>query len=135
MLGYEYKNPGGDAAAFVANNGPAANVTLSNGQALQLPAMSISFVLNGKEIFNTNKVQTVGVKCNRTYTEFSPGGKWQMWPEPLPSISDHSTGMTRSPSPIEQLSLTDDRSDYLYYVTALPQSVWEAGTGFVSLNP
>jgi hypothetical protein len=125
VLAYEYKH-GGSRAAFVHNSGGMANVT-HDGVSLSLPGQSISFVLNGKEIFNTNDVATAGVKCNRTYQPLAKQGPWQMWLEPLPFVSEmdgtdtDGTGtVTHSSTPTEQLNLTNDRSDYMYYSASLP---------------
>lgn len=114
VLAFEYKSSNG-TASFVQNNGPHANVTW-NGADIVLPGGSTSFVLDGEVLFNTDTVETAGIKCNRSYTPVVLSG-WMQWAEPLPPSGGN---FTRSQTPVEQLSLTNDRTDYMFYSRRLP---------------
>jgi hypothetical protein len=54
-----------------------------NGTELVMPGGgSISFVLNGQVLFNTDTVDAAGIPCNRSYSHVALSD-WNQWAEPL----------------------------------------------------
>jgi hypothetical protein len=147
VLAYEYGDPAAAGsplpfAAFVVNsNGGDRNVTYRNATFF-MPAGSTTFLLgNGgssdisrdgvdradaiEVLFNTHLV--VGAKaipCNRSFTPLPPGqgalSGWKSWAEPVPPSGGVAT---HNPSPLEQLNLTKDLTEYMYYTATLPPTL------------
>lgn len=94
-----------------------------------MPGGSISLVLADvdapivNELFNTHVVNADGIACNRSYTTLAPGNGgvsgWQWWPEPVPPVGGTPV---QSAVPTEQLALTHDQTEFMYYAATLPAS-------------
>ncbi|CAA0834966.1 Beta-galactosidase 12 [Striga hermonthica] len=110
-----FKSKSGACAAFLTNNDPKypTNLTLWNVQ-YTLPPWSISILPDCKtEAFNTAKISYKGSKPEMiaVSSEFS----WQSYNEYAPSAGEKDTnGMQRL---LEQLYVTRDTSDYMWYLT------------------
>eukprot|EP00037_Helgoeca_nana_P027214 m.310008 g.310008 ORF g.310008 m.310008 type:complete len:954 (-) comp27435_c0_seq3:149-3010(-) len=129
VLAYEYKSGSGTQyAAFIVNTGGDMDVRY-NGGTLTMPGGSISLVLADvdapivNELFNTHVVNADGIACNRSYTTLAPGNGgvsgWQWWPEPVPPVGGTPV---QSAVPTEQLALTHDQTEFMYYAATLPAS-------------
>ncbi len=73
----------------------------------------------GNILFDTHETLTRVQASYRTpaWTDVAMPARWQAWHEPMPS--DRKGDATSSVDPIEQLSLTKDHTDYLWYSTQL----------------
>ncbi|XP_023744380.1 beta-galactosidase isoform X2 [Lactuca sativa] len=104
----------GDCAAFLSNYDPqfSAKMTFGNSQ-YDLPPWSISILQDcKKEVFNTAKVNAPSTQRKMTSVgSFS----WQSYNEEAPS-SDSSDTLSME-GLYEQLNVTRDESDYLWYLT------------------
>ena len=69
----------------------------------------------GSTQYNSSDVKTAGVATKRVVTPVKTGFNWTMWPDngPLPSL--HSAQLAST----EQLNLTDDLTDFVFYQTWL----------------
>nr|XP_023897835.1 beta-galactosidase 3-like [Quercus suber] len=120
-----FSTKSGDCAAFLSNYNPksGAKVTFNNKH-YNLPPWSISVLPDCKnEVFNTAKVrvQTSQVKMLPTNVRFL---SWDTFNEDISSANDDSTitvfGL------LDQLNLTRDASDYLWYTTSVDISPSES---------
>ena len=135
---------GAEALAFVQNAGTAeTNFSLpgSPNTVLSLPANSISLVSGGVTVFNTATIEncldpescslpTVRQNVTIAGNASSEGGggrssartlSWRRWTEPgLLSKADVAQAV-QSQEPLEQLTVTHDRTDYLFYRRAFTQ--------------
>ncbi|XP_074584190.1 beta-galactosidase-like [Curcuma longa] len=108
-----YRSNSGACAAFLANNDPSWDVRVTfNGFPYDLPAWSISVLPDCKTVaFNTAKVAAPDSHIKMSWFE---GFSFQSYTEDISSLD--SSSFTRD-GLIEQLSLTRDKSDYLWYTT------------------
>ncbi|RCV22610.1 hypothetical protein SETIT_4G234100v2 [Setaria italica] len=110
---YVFKSSGGACAAFLSNyktNAPATVVF--NGRRYELPAWSISVLPDCKTaVFNTATVKEPSAPAT-----MSPAGgfSWRSYSEATNSLDDRA--FTKD-GLVEQLSMTWDKSDYLWYTT------------------
>ncbi|XP_073008003.1 beta-galactosidase 2-like [Typha latifolia] len=108
-----FKSSSGDCAAFLANydSGSYARVAF-NGMHYDLPPWSISILPDCKTtIFNTARV---GVQ-NSQMAMLSVGGfSWQSYNEDINSFDDESFTTVGL---LEQINVTRDSTDYLWYTT------------------
>ena len=75
----------------------------------------------GATQYNSSKVNTAGVSTKRVVTPVKSGFNWTVWPDngQVPSLShQHSIKLSPGQS-TEQLNLTDDLTDFVYYKTWL----------------
>uniref|UniRef100_A0ACD5WVU8 Uncharacterized protein n=1 Tax=Avena sativa TaxID=4498 RepID=A0ACD5WVU8_AVESA len=110
---YEFKSSSGACAAFLSNyhTSSAARVVY-NGQRYDLPAWSISILPDCKTaVFNTATVKEASAPA-----KMSPAGgfSWQSYSEDTNSLD--SSAFTKD-GLVEQLGMTWDKSDYLWYTT------------------
>ncbi|KAL1805252.1 hypothetical protein ACET3Z_028320 [Daucus carota] len=113
---HEFRSKSGDCAAFLANydTSSSAKVTYFNKQ-YDLPPWSISILPDCKTaIFNTAKVSSLGshMKMLPVSTVDFP---WQSYNEEAPNSDDSDT--LEMMGLYEQLNITRDSSDYLWYLT------------------
>ncbi|XP_041010238.1 beta-galactosidase 3-like [Juglans microcarpa x Juglans regia] len=120
-----FSSESGDCAAFLSNYNPksAARVTF-NSKHYKLPPWSISILPDCKNaVFNTAKVrvQTSQMQMLPTNVELL---SWDTFHEDISSADDGSTisvfGL------LEQLNVTRDTSDYLWYTTSVDISSSES---------
>ncbi|RLM56061.1 hypothetical protein C2845_PM10G15120 [Panicum miliaceum] len=110
---YVFKSSSGACAAFLSNykTNAAATVTF-NGRRYELPAWSISVLPDCKTaVFNTATVRAPSAPAR-----MSPAGglSWQSYSEATNALDDRA--FTKD-GLVEQLSMTWDKSDYLWYTT------------------
>ncbi|XP_072960476.1 beta-galactosidase-like isoform X2 [Typha angustifolia] len=108
-----FKSRSGACAAFLANYHPATSARVTfNGLHYDLPAWSISILPDCKTaVFNTAKVAAPTLPAKMTWAgKFS----WKSYNEETDAYDDNS--FTKD-GLYEQLSMTWDKSDYLWYTT------------------
>ncbi|KAJ4966033.1 hypothetical protein NE237_017882 [Protea cynaroides] len=113
-----FSSTSGDCAAFITNNDPnsVAGVMFNNMQ-YNLPPWSISILPDCKNVvFNTAKVgvQTSQMQMLPTNAELL---SWETYDEDVSSLDDNSV-MT-AVGLLEQINVTRDTSDYLWYITSV----------------
>jgi beta-galactosidase len=110
---YVYKSSTGACAAFLSNyKTNAAAKVLFNGRRYDLPAWSISILPDCETaVFNTATVRSPSAPAKMT-----PAGglSWQSYSEATNALDDRA--FTKD-GLVEQLSMTWDKSDYLWYTT------------------
>ena len=110
---YVLKSSSGACAAFLSNyHTNAAARVVFNGRRYDLPAWSISVLPDCKTaVFNTATVSESSAPAR-----MSPVGgfSWQSYSEATNSLGDRA--FTKD-GLVEQLSMTWDKSDYLWYTT------------------
>ncbi|MBA0832406.1 hypothetical protein Goarm_016798 [Gossypium armourianum] len=115
---YMYTSESGDCAAFLSNyDTKSAARVLFNNMHYNLPPWSISILPDCRNaVFNTAKVgvQTSQMQMLPTNSEtFS----WESYDEDPPSL-DYSSAITAD-GLLEQINVTRDASDYLWYITSV----------------
>ncbi|KAH1244297.1 Beta-galactosidase 3 [Glycine max] len=107
----------GTCAAFLANyNAQSAATVTFDSKHYDLPPWSISILPDCKtDVFNTAKVrvQSSLVKMLPVKKKFS----WESYNEDLSSLAENSR--ITAPGLLEQLDVTRDTSDYLWYITSI----------------
>ncbi|GMY05720.1 beta-galactosidase 3-like [Fagus crenata] len=122
---YVFSSKSGDCAAFLSNYNPKSSATVTfKNKHYNLPPWSISILPNCKnEVFNTAKVgvQTSQVQMLPTNVRFL---SWDTFNEDISSADDDSAitvfGL------LDQLNITRDASDYLWYTTSVDISPSES---------
>ncbi|KAL8035894.1 hypothetical protein ABFX02_12G124700 [Erythranthe guttata] len=110
-----FKSQSGACAAFLSNYDPtfAAKLTFQNME-YDLPPWSISILPDCKtEVYNTAKISFKGSKAKMTTV--SSGFSWQSYTENTPSADDKDALAMQNLW--EQVNVTRDSSDYLWYLT------------------
>lgn len=104
---------GGEGIALVENEANKTATVLFMGNSFELPPLSSSMVdlRSVREVFNSGKVNSEGLPTRRTYSTLINQPKWSVWQEDI----THLKGGTVQPRPLEQLNLTQDLTDYLFY--------------------
>ncbi|KAJ9703598.1 hypothetical protein PVL29_005077 [Vitis rotundifolia] len=113
-----YSSEAGDCAAFLSNydTKSSARVTFNNMH-YNLPPWSISILPDCRNVvFNTAKVgvQTAHMEMLPTNAEML---SWESYDEDISSLDDSSTFTTFGL--LEQINVTRDASDYLWYITRI----------------
>ncbi|KAJ4714293.1 Beta-galactosidase [Melia azedarach] len=115
---YVYTSESGDCAAFLSNyDTKSAAKVLFNNMHYNLPPWSISILPDCRNVvFNTAKV---GVQTSQM--EMLPANaemfSWESYFEDISSLDDSSTFTTQGL--LEQINVTRDASDYLWYITSV----------------
>ncbi|CAL9104787.1 unnamed protein product [Musa textilis] len=108
-----YRSKSGACAAFLSNFNPHsfASVTF-NGMKYHIPAWSVSVLPDCKTVvYNTAKVGAPTSQINMTWVG---GFSWKSFSEDTHSLRDKSFSKDGL---VEQISMTWDRTDYLWYTT------------------
>ncbi|KAK7360113.1 hypothetical protein VNO77_02089 [Canavalia gladiata] len=112
-----YTTESGDCAAFLSNYDSKSNVrVLFNNMHYNLPPWSVSILPDCRNVvFNTAKVgvQTSQMQMLPTSTPMF----WESFDEDVTSLDDSS--MITAPGLLEQINVTRDTSDYLWYITSV----------------
>ncbi|KAK1311338.1 Beta-galactosidase 3 [Acorus calamus] len=120
-----YSSEAGGCAAFLANfNTNSYAKVLFNNMHYDLPPWSISILPDCRNVvFNTAKV---GVQTSQMQmlTENDQLLSWETYDEEVASLSDSST--ITAVGLLEQVNVTRDTSDYLWYMTSVDISPSEA---------
>ncbi|KAF3440738.1 hypothetical protein FNV43_RR19024 [Rhamnella rubrinervis] len=113
-----YTSESGDCAAFLSNyDTESAAKVMFNNMHYNLPPWSISILPDCRNaVFNTAKVgvQTSQMQMLPTNTEML---SWESYVEDTSSLDDSST--ITAPGLLEQINVTRDSSDYLWYITSI----------------
>lgn len=120
-----YSSESGDCAAFLSNYDPDSAVrVMFNNMHYNLPPWSISILPDCRNVvFNTAKV---GVQTTRMEMLSSNAQifSWETYNEDLLSLDDSSTFSAYGL--LEQINVTRDASDYLWYTTSIDASSSES---------
>ncbi|XP_022867803.1 beta-galactosidase-like [Olea europaea var. sylvestris] len=110
-----FRSKSGACAAFLSNYDPTYSTKLMfQNHPYDLPAWSISILPDCKtEVYNTAKVTVPSSKAKMT--PISSGLSWQSYNEETPSADDSDALVMDGLH--EQISVTRDSSDYLWYMT------------------
>ncbi|XP_008793242.1 beta-galactosidase [Phoenix dactylifera] len=108
-----FRSKSGACAAFLANYNPSSYGRITfNGMHYDLPPWSISILPNCKTtVFNTARV---GAQSSQMKMERVGGFSWNSYNEDTNSLD--ADAFTKD-GLVEQISMTWDRSDYLWYTT------------------
>jgi len=111
---YVFKSSGGACAAFLSNYKTDAAATVAfNGRRYELPAWSISVLPDCKTaVFNTATVRAPSAPARMSPA--AAGLSWRSYGEATSALDDRA--FTKD-GLVEQLSMTWDKSDYLWYTT------------------
>ncbi|XP_058004383.1 beta-galactosidase 3 [Hevea brasiliensis] len=119
-----FSSNSGDCAAFLANYHPNGTGKLTfNNMHYSLPPWSISILPDCKNVvFNTAQVgvQTSQVQMLPTATGLS----WETFSEDVLSVDEDK--ITTVPGLLEQINVTRDTTDYLWYTTGLTIRSYES---------
>ena len=109
-----FKSSGGACAAFLSNYKTDAAATVAfNGRRYELPAWSISVLPDCKTaVFNTATVRAPSAPARMSPA--AAGLSWRSYGEATNALDDRA--FTKD-GLVEQLSMTWDKSDYLWYTT------------------
>ncbi|XP_068344758.1 beta-galactosidase 3-like [Pyrus communis] len=113
-----YTSESGDCSAFLSNHdsNSAARVMFNNMH-YNLPPWSISILPDCRNVvFNTAKVGVQTSQMQMLPTNI-PMLSWESYDEDLTSLDDSST--LTVPGLLEQINVTRDSTDYLWYITSV----------------
>ena len=121
----------GEGVAFLENSVNVTALVQFRGTNFSLPGLSSSLLdLSSRatplEVYSSGKVHSEGLPTKRTYTTVSGKFPWSAWAENVMQLD----GVFAADRPLEQLNVTKDHSDYLFYQTTILGSV----TGKVNLT-
>lgn len=121
---------------FLCNDAARAETISFAGQVFQIPARSVSLVSQGQELFNTALVQSASLVQQQLKPLENPLTSIQYTVEPLPEAWPETLKKHYlvGDKPVEQLSLTHDRSDYCWYTSELVIPATQAGAGVLRLT-
>ncbi len=104
---------GSPGVAFVENSDNMGVLVNFMDQNFTLPPMSSTLVDTEKctELFSSGKVNTAGIPTVRTYVTKIENLSWKAWEEDV----THLSGGFQNGYPLEQLNVTNDLTDYLFY--------------------
>lgn len=113
---YVYQS-GGHGLAFLENAAKEAAVVMYNGASYSLPPSSSSLIdlSSLKELYNTGRVDSGGLPTKWVFNPLVGGFQWRAWQEDVSKLNRSLPSNT----PLEQLSVTEDETDYLFYQTSI----------------
>ncbi|CAL9027168.1 unnamed protein product [Prunus brigantina] len=115
---YVYTSESGDCSAFLSNHdSKSAARVMFNNMHYNLPPWSISILPDCRNVvFNTAKVgvQTSQMEMLPTNIQML---SWESYDEDITSLDDSST--ITAPGLLEQINVTRDSTDYLWYITSV----------------
>ena len=102
--------------SFVENDAAKEFLVQYNGKVIRMPPESVAIVDSSDTVVYHSGVVKGPQNYTREYvsTGVLKSSKWSSWIEPL-----NFTGALKARYPLEQLSVTDDSTDYLFYVTTV----------------
>jgi hypothetical protein len=127
---------GGDRSlAFLCNDDDKpANVSFEGGS-YHLPGPSVVILSDGKAVMNTAEVESSCVLERTMRPVKSALASFETWAEPTPEDRpEEPRAETVADSPVEQLTLTGDRTDYCWYSVRLNVPKPQAGEGTLTLD-
>ncbi|RDX76506.1 Beta-galactosidase 3 [Mucuna pruriens] len=124
---YVYTTESGDCAAFLSNYDTKSSVrVMFNNMHYNLPPWSISILPDCRNVvFNTAKVgvQTSQMQMLPTNTHMF---SWESFDEDISSLDDGSSVTITTTGLLEQINVTRDTSDYLWYITSVDIDPFES---------
>lgn len=113
---FVFRSDSGACAAFLSNNNTESNVTVAfNGMHYELPPRSISILPDCKTaVYNTARI---GVKTAEMEMARVRGFSWSSYSERIDS-DDHHISFSKV-GLLEQVNVTRDTTDYLWYTTSI----------------
>ncbi|KAL5974513.1 hypothetical protein ACLOJK_031178 [Asimina triloba] len=120
-----YKSPNGTAGCFLANQNERSDATVNfQGNSYSIPAWSVSILPDCKTVaYNTakvtNQISMMVKQPNSVDQNAAAGLKWVWQDEVIRDALKGQGGTFDSPTPLEQLNITGDASDYMWYMTSL----------------
>lgn len=118
-------------------NDAATDATISFAkQHFFLPASSVSLISHGQVLLNTANIKPEHTieRQRHSYSDLITHMNWYAEPFPTQWPSALQKGMKVADAPIEQLLLTQDKTDYCWYTTNLTISPDQSGTGTLTLE-
>ena len=105
---------GSENVSFVENDAAKECVVQYNGKAIYMPPLSVAVVDSANTVVYHSGIIIGPQNYTRGYhaTGVLKDSKWSSWVEPM-----NFTGALKARYPLEQLSVTHDTTDYLFYVT------------------
>lgn len=99
--------------AFLENWDETAAWVKFEDKVFNLPSDSSTLIdlTTGVELYCSAKVNSTGLPTERVYTTIDSNLVWSAWQEDVTNLE----GSFRSQYPLEQLSVTQDESEYLFY--------------------
>ena len=130
QFAFVYSGGGQGGVAFLENSVNETALVRFRDTNFTLPGLSSSLLHLGTatptEVYNSGKVHSEGLPTKRTYTPVGGAFPWSAWGEDV----THLKGAFTAEHPLEQLNVTQDKTDYLFYQTTILGSV----TGQVNLT-
>lgn len=118
QFGYVY-DAAGRGVAFVENSVNETALVKFRGTNFTLPGLSSSLVDLSMpkliELYNSGKVHAHGLPTERVYIPLGGKFPWEVWQENVTALEGAFSEMY----PLEQLNVTRDYSDYLFYQTTI----------------
>ena len=110
----------GQGVAFLENSVNTTALVQFRETNFSLPGLSSSLVDlstpdRATEVYNSAKVHSEGLPTKRTYATLSGKFPWSVWAENVGQLD----GAFAAGRPLEQLNVTEDHSDYLFYQTTI----------------
>ncbi|KAF1890116.1 hypothetical protein Lal_00025449 [Lupinus albus] len=109
-------------AAFLENSDLSAATIQFRNVTYKLPPKSISILPDCKKVvFNTANVRTqnINTRIRKSQLNFSSSEKWKVYEEAIPNYDDTSL---KANTFLNQITTTNDTSDYLWYTLSLQAS-------------
>ena len=124
----------GDATlSFLCNDDDVKRSVVFEDRTYQLAGRSVVAVRDGRVLLDTSVIQKSDVIVRSMKKDAIRLQPFEAWPEPLPDAWPAGLAKaTASASPVEQLLLTKDSTDYCWYSSNL--RVTKAGEGTVTLD-
>ena len=116
QVAYVYQS-GGRGLAFIENTDSEAALVMFDHRNYSLPSSSSSLtdLPSGKELYNTGRVDSRGLPTKWVFNPLLEGFHWRAWQEDVRKLA----GAFSSDRPREQLDVTQDETDYLFYQTTV----------------
>ncbi|KAL3513657.1 hypothetical protein ACH5RR_026374 [Cinchona calisaya] len=119
---YVFRRESGECAAFLVNyDRRTSSLVQFQNSLYELPPTSVSILPDCRtEAFNTAKLRTQhGKRSTVPAMKFDSVDRWSEFKEVVPVFEETSI---RSNSLLEHMSITKDKSDYLWYITSIDSS-------------
>jgi len=125
---YKAMDSSGDKLVFLCNIDNKDYTLKYNGMDYYVPATSVSLLdFEGTELYNTAKVSTAGLPTERVNTVLYGDLKFASYQEPFPLTGNNAKirpdSAIMNKTPLEQIKLTNDTSEYVVYLTNLPGAI------------
>lgn len=132
---YVYQQSGRELIFLCNDASQAANVSFANQQ-VYLPAHSVSLLSNGHVLMNTAEIKPEHIIEQHIEVQSHLIARLRWYEEPLPAQWPEllHAAQVVTDAPVEQLHLTQDRTDYCWYSTNMQVSAEQAGQGTFTLQ-